>query len=118
MEINRSAHNADILAELGNRIKACRIRKAYTQAEFAKASGISKGTVAHIESGKSVQFENVLKVLRELDCLASLETLLPSSESTPMELVQEKSERKRQRVRKTAKNQSPDRQAFVWGEDK
>lgn len=118
MEINKNASNSDILIELGNRVKACRIRKSYTQAEFAKVSGISKGTVANIENGKSVQFENILKVLRALDCLNSLEPLLPSSESTPMELVREKSEKKRQRVRKTEKHQSQNRQGFVWGEDK
>lgn len=117
MEINKNASNSDILIELGNRVKAFRIRKAYTQAEFSKVSGISKGTISNIESGKSVQFENVLKVLRALDCLNSLEILLPPAESTPMELLREKSENKRQRVRKTVKNQSRNQQGFVWGKD-
>ena len=83
MKINKGLSDSDILIEIGKRIKAARIRKSYTQAQLAEISGVSKGTVANIESGESVQFGTLLKILRELDCINALELLLPSSESSP-----------------------------------
>ena len=117
MKINNRLSDTDILIELGNRIKASRIRKGYTQIEFARISGVSKGTVANVENGESIQLGNLLKILRQLDSLNTLEVMLPSSEKSPMELIQSKSENKRQRVRKSNASQS-DTSTFKWGDDK
>ena len=110
--------NSEILIELGNRIKACRIRKRLTQVELATLSGVSKGTVANVENGESIQLENLLKILRELDLLNSLEILLPSSDSSPMELIQLKSGNKCKRVRKTTEDSVQSGTVWKWGEDK
>ena len=117
MKISKELSDSEILIELGNRIKACRIRKSYTQSEFAALAGVSKGTVANIENGESIQFGNLLKILRELDLLNALEVLLPSSEISPMELIQSKFEEPRQRVRKKLNQQKQSNSSWKWGED-
>lgn len=117
MKINKSLSDSEILIEIGKRIKAARIRKSYTQAHFAEISGVSKGTVANVESGESVQFGNLLKILRELDCINALELLLPSSESSPMELIHTTYEHTRQRVRHVASRAPDYNTTWKWGED-
>lgn len=117
MKINKGLSDSDILIEIGKRIKAARIRKACTQAQLAEISGVSKGTVANIESGESVQFGTLLKILRELDCINALELLLPSSESSPMELIQAKYQHERQRVRSVSSAASKYNEGWKWGED-
>ncbi len=118
MRINNEMPDSDILMELGSRIKACRIRRSFTQSELAELSGVSKGTIANVEGGQSIQLENLLRILRELDELNSLEVLLPSSDSTPMELIRNGSDRKRQRVRSKRDSSSGNRTDWRWGDDK
>jgi len=117
MKINKDLSDSDILIEIGKRIKSARIRRSYTQAQLAELSGVSKGTVANIESGESVQFGTILKILRELDCLNALELLLPSSESSPMELIHSKYQHERQRVRSVASAVPKYKEGWKWGED-
>ncbi len=117
MKINKGLSDSDILIEIGKRIKSARIRRSYTQAQLAEISGVSKGTVANIESGESVQFGTILKILRELDCLNALELLLPSSESSPMELIHSKCQHERQRVRSVASAVPKYKDGWKWGED-
>ena len=117
MRINKNLSDAEILLEIGKRIRAGRIRKLYTQGDFAKISGVSKGTVANIENGESIQLGTLLKLLRELDSLNTLEVLLPSAESTPMELIQEKHEKPRLRVRKSSNPPAQTNPNWKWGED-
>ena len=117
MKINKGLSDSDILIEIGKRIKSARIRRSYTQAQLAEISGVSKGTVANIESGESVQFGTILKILRELDCLNALELLLPSSESSPMELIHSKYQHERQRVRSVASAVPKYKDGWKWGED-
>ena len=117
MKINKGLSDSDILIEIGKRIKSARIRRSYTQAQLAEISGVSKGTVANIESGESVQFGTILKILRELDCLNALELLLPSSESSPMELINSKYQHERQRVRSVASAVPKYKEGWKWGED-
>lgn len=117
MKISKELSDLQILVELGKRIKACRIRKSYTQGELAVLAGVSKGTVANAETGESIQFGNLLKILRELDLLNALEVLLPASETSPMELIYSKSEKQRQRVRKNSGSQEKNSSGWKWGED-
>ena len=118
MKISKDISDSEILIELGKRIKALRIRKSYTQEEFANLSGVSKGTVANVENGESIQLGNMLKILRELDSINALEVLLPSSEMSPMELIQAKVEMPRKRVRKTSNSKAQNNSGWKWGEDK
>ena len=117
MRIEKTLSDADILIELGKRIKTGRIRLSLTQAEFATLAGVSKGTIANVENGESIQTLNLLKILRELDSLNALELLLPSSESSPMELIRDKGEQRRQRVRKKQIRKN-DSTVWKWGDDR
>ena len=131
-----------ILKELGERMKAERIRQKMTQEQFAVNSGVGKSTVERAENGESVQLLNLVKLLRTLHQLSSLDVLLPSAEMTPMQYLYSKTQRPPERYRAVSEKKVsygasgaaprgagagsagergapvPPLQGFVWEEDK
>ena len=113
----------DILKELGERIKAERIRQKMTQAQLAVNSGVGKSTVERAESGESIQFVNIIKILRTLHQLSGLDALLPSSEMTPIQYLYSKSQNPPQRYYSVSDNTPPytagkNKSNSIWEEDK
>lgn len=76
-----------ILAELGTRLSSARISRELTQAQLARAAGVSKRTVERMEAGQSAQLTSFIRVLRALELLEGLESLLPPPRPGPMELL-------------------------------
>ena len=124
MQIDVLYSDEDILKELGERIKAERIRQKMTQAQLGINSGVGTSTIQRAESGESIQFLNIIKILRTLHQLHNLELLLPSSEMTPMQYLYSKTQKRPERYRAGAAAEKappytpgPDG-GFVWGEDR
>jgi DNA-binding XRE family transcriptional regulator len=82
-----SLSNSEIIAALGKRIKNYRIKKRFTQQEFADRAGVSLFTVAQIEKGKPVSFSTLVSFLRVLRLLENFELLLPEIEISPIEMM-------------------------------
>ncbi|WP_310539453.1 helix-turn-helix transcriptional regulator [Phenylobacterium sp.] len=101
-------------AELGARAARARLERGWTQAQLAKAAGVSKATVERLESGASTQLHNLLRCLRALDKLENLESLLPESTPGPIDLLSRRGKvRQRARSRKTP---TPPPAPWSWGE--
>ena len=115
-EISNLCNDEELLKELGSRIKAERIRQKMTQAQFALNVGVGKSTIERAESGESIQFINIIKILRALHQLATLDVLLPSSEMTPMQYIYSKTQKQPKRYYASGKKDK-DIIDFVWGED-
>ncbi len=115
MKMTLTSTDDQLLKEFGERIKANRIRSGFTQEELAKQSGVAKRTIERAEKGESIQFLNVIKLLRALGHLDSLEVLLPSLEKTPFEYIKSPAVEKRQRYRHVAEKEPE--YGFKWGED-
>lgn len=98
MKIQPMLSDEAVLQELGARLSHRRKLVQLTQAELAREAGVSRSTVERLEAGHSVQFTNLIRVLRQLGLLANLEALLPPAEPSPMELL--KRGKPRRRVRK------------------
>ena len=77
----------ELLAELGNRLRRYRLEGNITQAELARRAGISLRTLGNLETGRDVQFGTVIRVLRSLGRLDSLDAFLPEAGVSPMELL-------------------------------
>jgi transcriptional regulator with XRE-family HTH domain len=103
-----------ILIEMGERLKAERIRSELTQAKLAEESGVAKSTIERLEKGESVQFLNLIKILRALNRISYLDLLLPSKEKTPMEYANSPAEADRKRFRISEKHQE---YTFKWGDE-
>lgn len=73
--------------ELGNRIKALRLRKNVTQEALAQATMLSVNTIKSLESGRG-KLATVIAVLRELGMLEQLNQFISQIPISPMQIAQ------------------------------
>ena len=132
MAIESAQTDESALILLGKRMSAFRIRNNWTQAELARISGVSKGTIERIERGDSVQVLNLVKVLRACNMLDVFLSIFPDDKPSPMQLLymgKIKSRRRASSPHKTSTNivaentvpysASPEQKKnWVWDEDK
>ena len=110
MKISRELNDDAVLNELGERIAHRRIQAGLTQASLAEQAGVSRSTVDRLERGHSVQLNNLVRVLRELDLLNNLDVVLPPATPTPMELLEREGKRQRAPRRKDTGKK------WTWGD--
>lgn len=84
-----SLSDKTIEKELGDRIKALRLRKNMTQKALAEATTLSLNSIKALESGRS-KLSTLIAVLRELDALDQLDNFIPEISISPMQLVKNK----------------------------
>ena len=115
MEIKASFTNETALKELGTRLTSLRIERGWTQAALAEKSGIAKRTLERFESGGSIQLGTLIKLLRPLELIKPLNSLIPEPGVRPMELLKMGGSR---RKRASAKQlQTSPKQTWNWSED-
>ncbi len=79
MRITEHSTDGAILAELGARLAWRRIDSGVTQAELAKAAGVSKRSVERIEAGRAAELPTLIRVLRSLALGDELDALVPAA---------------------------------------
>lgn len=87
--------NAQIVSELGKRIKATRQRKKYAQQEVAVRAGISTFTISQMENGKNTSLASLIAVMRVLKLLDNFDNLIPRQAISPVELLARNSKKRR-----------------------
>lgn len=91
-----SLTNQRIEQEIGQRIQKARLKKNMTQLELAQKSGLSRVAISRIERGLGANLSSLIEILRVLDLLQNVDTLIPSLQFSPLELLgQQKSIRRR-----------------------
>jgi transcriptional regulator with XRE-family HTH domain len=107
--------DAAVLKELGARLERRRIEANLTQAQLAEEAGVSKRTLERIEAGVSTDFAMLIRVLRALELIEGLESLVPDLPQSPIALLKHKG-RERQRVGRPRKGGSaaPPQPARPW----
>jgi len=103
-----------ILTELGARLSSARLSRDLTQAQLARDAGVSKRTVERMESGHSAQLTSFIRILRTLDLLDGLASLLPPPEPGPMDLLRRAGQRPQRATGKGAATGEP----WAWGEER
>jgi transcriptional regulator with XRE-family HTH domain len=114
MKIERLVTDEAILSELGGRLVQRRLELQLTQERLAEQAGVSKRTVERIEAGATAQMSTLIRLLRGLELLDRLETLVPVAESRPMDLVRLKG---KARKRASGRKNPPDHEPGHWGEE-
>lgn len=119
MKITPQLTDDAVLAELGTRLARRRIDLQLTQEAVAEQAGIGKRTLERMEAGKAAQLTTLVRVLRVLDAVAGLESLIPETGPRPMELLQRKSKPRRRvyGVRGQVKGRVAEGKPWQWGED-
>ena len=114
MTIDFLSSNAQVLEELGRRLKAARIDTPLTQEELAERAGVSLSTIAAIERGTDARMGSYLSVLRALGLLENTDILVPEVRIRPSQLA--KSNHERKRATSTIHRKAPN-DTWVWGDE-
>lgn len=102
-----------VLGELGMRLSRRRIDRGLTQATLAEQAGVSKRTVERIEAGAVVQTLSLVRILRVLELLSGLDSLVPETGPSPMELLKMKG---KERKRASSPANEPSENGWKWEE--
>jgi transcriptional regulator with XRE-family HTH domain len=116
MKLTAQLADAAIATELGARLARARLRRGLSQQELAGMAGLAKRTLERIEDGQPMTLTNLVRLLRALDLIGSLDALIPDLTTSPIELLkQRRKERKRApRARKSARPKGP----WAWGDER
>lgn len=114
MKISSTTPETAALAEIGERVRNHRVSMNATQVELARSAGVSARTVERLETGHSVQLDNLLRILRALKLSDNLDQLVPEAAVRPIQLAGSGPEVRR-RSYKRRSTQSHE-QGWTWGD--
>ena len=90
-----------ILTKIGEKIKAIRLKQNITQESLSEAANVSLSSIKKIEKGEIRSFDSLLRLLRTLGSLDTLQQLIEEEQISPNEyynLVQSSKTKKRRRA--------------------
>jgi putative transcriptional regulator len=109
MNIINDMSDTAALEVLGQRIARYRLNRNMTQAALAREAGISLPTVQRLEGGHSTQATNLIRVLRALQLLDNLDSLVPEPAISPLQQA-----RMQGRTRQRASSPRSHKPASPW----
>lgn len=112
MIINEMSDEA-ILSELGLRISRYRLNKNMTQDALAVEAGVSTPTIQRAESGASVQVLKLIRILRALNLIENMESLVPELAASPLQQLFMKGKIRR---RASPLKEDKDEADWSWGD--
>jgi putative transcriptional regulator len=101
------------LQELGRRVARLRLDRDLTQQQLADEAGISRHTLLRLEDGHSVTLSALLRILRALELLEGLETLVPEPLPSPLAALQQQGSQ-RQRASGLTEERDPRAGSSTW----
>lgn len=116
MKIDNLMADDAILAELGRRVAKNRLAADLTQADLARAAGVSKRTVERLEAGLGAQLVTLVRCLRALKLADDLDLLAPEALPNPLDLLKHRRRTARSRARPDRKARPP--APWTWGDEK
>ena len=115
MKIENEMSAKAILAEIGQRLARRRVEMDLTQADLSRESGVAKRTLERVEAGESTQVSTLIRILRSLDLLEALESLVPAAGPRPMDLLKLRGKERRRASSKRRKKTA--NEEWTWGDE-
>lgn len=111
-----SLADAEVLKELGERVARHRLNRNQTQAAVAREAGVARRTVSKLETGRVIDIQSLVRILRALDLLGGLDQLIPAPPVSPVALAEARGRvRERARGRRGEKSaDQPDSAEWKW----
>jgi putative transcriptional regulator len=113
MRIDPQNSDESIHKELGRRLSRTRLERNLSQQQLAHEAGVSKATIERLEAGEPLKSTSLIRVLRALGLLASLDRLIPEPLPSPVERLRLQG-RQRRRARGGGRRESPPEEAGPW----
>jgi len=107
----QSLSDQAIEKEIGQRIKALRLRKNISQQVLATAACTHRNVIGALENGKGSTLSTLIAVLRELDALSELDAFIPEIKISPIEILKRQG---KQRQRASGEKQEDQAEASEW----
>jgi transcriptional regulator with XRE-family HTH domain len=104
-----------VLKEIGRRIAQYRLNQDKTQAALAQEAGVSNRTLTRIEHGHSVQASSIIRILRALQLVENLDTLIPEPAVSPLQQLKMQGKRRQRASSKSAKSKKE--APWSWGDE-
>lgn len=108
-----------VLDEVGRRLARVRLERNIGQSELAVEAGVGLATVQRLERGRSVALTSLIRVLRALDLLETLDRAVPEPLPSPVEQLQLRG-RRRQRAgssRTARASEQASEEPWRWGDE-
>ncbi len=115
MQLEAGLSDEAVLHELGARLGQLRLDRNLSQQQLADEAGISRHTLMRLEAGHSVTLSALVRVLRALDLLQGLETLVPQPLPSPLQQLEHQSGRRQRASGSRRKRTDPQRDDWRWG---
>jgi len=90
-----------IQRELGGRLKRRRLDRNLSQQHVADLAGLNRTTIGDMERGTSGGVLTLIQILRALDSLDELETMLPEQSPSPLDLARRQGKQRQRASRRT-----------------
>lgn len=116
MNITSALTDRAVLEELGRRLAKRRLSLAKSQEETANECGLARRTIINAEAGRSIQSESLIRILRSLNLLDSLETLLPDHSLQPMDILKLKNKERKRAAKKRDTQMPQSTPKWQWGD--
>lgn len=87
MRVTSASTTPEILVEIGARIRRFRLQQNRTIQELAAAAGLTPRTIERAERGSNPTLETVIRVLRALNRIETLDAFLPAPLASPLEMA-------------------------------
>ena len=84
-----------VLEELGARAKRRRLGLNITQKELGERAGVARKVVQNVEAGSNSSTKGLVRVLRALGDINSLDLIFPGTGASPLELARLKGRQRR-----------------------
>lgn len=117
MKIVNHLTDQTVLEELGRRLAKHRLAIGKSQVELADDCGLGRRTIQYAEAGRSVQSESLIRILRSLNLLDILESLLSDLGIRPMDMLKLKTKERKRVARKRGGQQQQSADEWQWGDE-
>ncbi|MDA1260819.1 MAG: helix-turn-helix transcriptional regulator [Planctomycetota bacterium] len=91
--------------ELGQHLRALRLRQNLDQRELAARAGVAVGVVKRLETGQGATLKSLIKVLRILGRADWIHALAPEVSISPLQMLKTKKPRQRASKKKGSKGE-------------
>jgi transcriptional regulator with XRE-family HTH domain len=111
--------NGVLLKKIGEGVRACRLRKNFSQSQLAELCGVSIPTITRLETGRgNISLHHLLSVLKVLDMVDEMIKPFRGMEASPTLLAKAIKSKTQKRVRKKKDISIGSDEKWVWGENK
>ena len=115
MKFSNDLSDDAVLKEIGNRIARYRLNQDKTQAALAQEAGVSTRTMTRVEHGDSVQASSIIRILRALQLVENLGTVIPEPAVSPIQQLKMQGKQRQRASSKSAKSKK--QEPWSWGDE-